>query len=172
MYPKVFEDFLKSREKDGDMSMMGSDIFFHGLAVGETCEVKVSEGRELVIKLIEVRDVDENGYRDLVFEVDGNMRIVKIKDHSIQNAEQNATTQFADPDDPTQVGANIPGNIVKVLMKAGDEVEENQPIAVIEAMKMESNILATTTGVITDIDVKEGDVVKSGQLIAVIDPAK
>ena len=172
MYPKVFEDFLKSREKDGDMSMMGSDIFFHGLAVGETCEVKVSEGRELVIKLIEVRDVDENGYRDLVFEVDGNMRIVKIKDHSIQNAEQNATTQFADPDDPTQVGANIPGNIVKVLMKAGDEVEENQPIAVIEAMKMESNILATTTGVITDLDVKEGDVVKSGQLIAVIDPAK
>ncbi len=40
-----------------------------------------------------------------------------------------------------EVGANIPGNIIRVLVKEGDTVEEKQPIAVIEAMKMETNIL-------------------------------
>ena len=45
LYPKVFEDYLKSLEKDGNFRLMGSDIFFHGLAEGETCEVKIAEGK-------------------------------------------------------------------------------------------------------------------------------
>ena len=36
LYPKVFEDYLKSLEKDGNFRLMGSDIFFHGLSEGET----------------------------------------------------------------------------------------------------------------------------------------
>ena len=44
----------------------------------------------------------------------------------------------------------------------GDEVEEKQPIAVIEAMKMETNILATQKGVIDKIYISEGQQVKAG----------
>ena len=50
MYPKVFEDYHKSLKKDGNFRYMGSDIFFHGLEEGETCEVKLEEGKVLVIK--------------------------------------------------------------------------------------------------------------------------
>ena len=42
---------------------------------------------------------------------------------------------YADENNPLEVGSNIPGNIIKVLVKEGDVVEANQPIATIEAMK-------------------------------------
>ena len=73
---------------------------------------------------------------------------------------------YADEDDPTEIGANIPGNIVKLFIKEGDEVKEKQPIAVIEAMKMETNILSPIKGIIDRIYVKEMQQVKAGELIA------
>ncbi|WP_293162098.1 biotin/lipoyl-containing protein, partial [Mogibacterium sp.] len=60
--------------------------------------------------------------------------------------------------------------IVKVIAKAGDEVKKGEPIAVIEAMKMETNVLALRDGVIEKVYVKEADSVKSGQLIATLEP--
>ena len=65
-----------------------------------------------------------------------------------------------------EIGANIPGNILKILVKEGEAVEEKQPIAVIEAMKMETNILATAKGIVDTIYVHEGQQVKAGELVA------
>lgn len=167
MYPKVFEDYQNSLKKEGSFRYMGSDIYFHGLEEGETCEVKLEEGKILVIKLHEIRGVDPEGNRDLVFEVNGNRRIVKIKDEDMQSAVSSiATVRFANEDDPMEIGANIPGNIIKILVKQGEKVSEKQPIAVIEAMKMETNILATAEGIVEDIFVNEGQQVKAGELIA------
>jgi pyruvate carboxylase len=170
MYPKVYEDYLNSVKKEGDFRNMGSDIFFHGLALGETCEVKLEEGKELVVKFNEMREPDEDGMRELDFEVNGNRRTVRIKDKDVQAAVTSVSTRFAEEDDPNQVGANIPGNIVKVLVAEGDHVKVDEPIAVIEAMKMETNILATAEGDIKEIAVKEGQQVKAGELVAIIEP--
>lgn len=166
LYPKVFEDYLKSLEKDGNFRLMGSDIFFHGLAEGETCEVKIAEGKELVVRLSDIRETDEEGFRNVVFEVNGNRSAVKIKDEAANMAGAASQIVYADADDPTEIGANIPGNIIKVLINEGDEVDEKQPIAVIEAMKMETNILAPIKGVVDKIYIKEGQQVKAGELIA------
>ena len=134
---------------------------------GETCEVKVREGRELIIKLASATDLDEDGFRDVIFDVNGNRSAVRIKDKAAAvTGGGGAKTVFADPDDPTEIGANIPGTILKVLVAEGDEVEEKQPVAVIEAMKMETNILATSKGVVDKIHVAEGDQVKAGELVA------
>jgi pyruvate carboxylase len=73
---------------------------------------------------------------------------------------------IADADNDLEIGANIPGNIVKVLVKEGEAVKASQPIAVIEAMKMETNIISSMDGTIDKIYVKQGDQVVSGQLIA------
>lgn len=53
-----------------------------------------------------------------------------------------------------------------MLVKEGEEVKAGQPIAVIEAMKMETNIISAIDGVIDKIYVNQGDQVVSGQLIA------
>ena len=147
---------------------MGSDVFFHGLREGETSEVKLEEGKQLVVRLTEIRDVDKDGYRELDFEVNGNRRLVKIKDVQVEAAVTESGVNYANEDNPMEIGANIPGNIVKLLVNVGDKVEEKQPVAVIEAMKMETNIIAKAAGEIDEICVKKGDQVKSGQLIAVI----
>lgn len=166
LYPKVFEDYLKSLEKDGNFRLMGSDIFFHGLAEGETCEIKIAEGKELVVRLDNAREVDEEGFVNVIFEVNGNRSAVKIKDAAANIAATASQIVYADAEDPSEIGANIPGNIVKVLVKEGDEVDEKQPIAVIEAMKMETNILAPSKGVVDKIYIGEGQQVKAGELIA------
>lgn len=165
IYPKVFEDYVKSIKKDGSFRYMGSDIFFHSLAEGETCEVKLGEGRVLIVKLQEVRPVDNEGMREAIFEVNGNRRIIKIKDKTVTTNSSNSVL-YADEDNPMEIGANIPGNIIKVLVKEGETVEANQPIAVIEAMKMETNILATAGGTVERIYVSEGQQVKAGEMVA------
>ena len=168
MYPKVYEEYQKSIKKDGHFTLMGSDVFFHGLREGETCEVKLDEGKELVIRLTEVRDVDKEGFRDLDFEVNGNRRVVRIKDNQVEAAVSSSSARYADEENPMEIGANIPGNIVKVLVNEGDTVADQQPIAVIEAMKMETNIIARTSGEVEKIFIKKGQQVKAGQLIALL----
>ncbi len=72
---------------------------------------------------------------------------------------------LADPDDKSQVGSSIPGMISKLNVKPGDPVEENQVVAVIEAMKMEINIVARIRGAVDQVLIKEGSSVKAGELI-------
>ncbi len=170
LYPKVFTDYAKNTRGIGQFKKMGSDIFFHGLAEGETCEIKIEEGKVMIVKLVEVKGINKEGMRDVVFEVNGNRRVVKVKDNNIKALGiVEDKTVMADSDNPAQVGANIPGNVIKVLVTAGEEVEEKQPVAVVEAMKMETNILATMKGKIKNVAVSEGDAVKSGQLIVEIE---
>ena len=80
LFEKVYEDYLKKLETDGDYRKMGSDIFFHGLSVGETCEIKIEEGNEMVIKLLEVKGHNPDGTVDCVFELNGARMVVSVKD--------------------------------------------------------------------------------------------
>jgi len=165
MYPKVYEDYLKEKE-NGDYRYMASHLFFHSLLEGETADVKHSTGKRTVVKLIEIRPVNTEGYRDVMFEVNGNHRVVSIKDNNATVAGSKESVLFADPVNAMEIGANIPGNIVKLLVKESEKVALNQPIAIIEAMKMETNIIATSEGTLQQFFVKEGEKVKSGQLVA------
>ena len=167
LYPKVFEDYITSLEKDGSFRLMGSDIFFHGLAEGETCEIKLAEGKQIIVKLTSSsRDTDDEGFKTVIFEVNGNRTAVKIKDKSAAISANSSQIMYADEENPAEIGANIPGNIVKLLVKEGDEVSEKQPVAVVEAMKMETKILAPMKGTVDKIYVEEGQQVKAGELIA------
>lgn len=168
LYPDVFEDYLKFVDEYGDVSRMGSDVFFHGLAEGETCEIEVEEGRTLIVQLVEIGRHDEEGNRNLVFEVNGNRREIKIKDKTRRDtgiSTKADNTVMADPENKNEVGSSIPGNINKVLVNEGDEVKEGQSLIIIEAMKMETNIVAPVSGVIEFIAVKEGQQVKTGELL-------
>ncbi len=166
LYPKVFEDYLTLLKKEGSFRYMDSDIFFHGIMEGSIGEVEISEGKILVIKLVEIKNPDEDGNRELIFQVNGLMRQITINDKAAVTKASKQMVVTADPDDEHEIGANIPGNIVKILVKEGEEVKAGQPIAVIEAMKMETNIISAIDGVIDKIYVNQGDQVISGQLIA------
>ena len=66
------------------------------------------------------------------------------------------------------VTAPMPGTVTKILVKDGDTVTENQPLMILEAMKMENNINADHDGKIIEIKVNKGDSVLEGADLVVI----
>jgi biotin carboxyl carrier protein len=56
-----------------------------------------------------------------------------------------------------------------VLVAVGDDVEAEQPVCVLEAMKMENHINAQKSGKVTEVRVKAGDTVGAGDILAVIE---
>ena len=165
LYPKVFEEYVTYVKDQGDFSKMGSDIYFYGLAEGETSEVEMEEGKVLVIKLLEIGRLDNDGTRTLYFEVNDSRRAIKVSDCTSSEITAMLNTQMADLDDEKEIGASIPGNITKILVSPGEKVEENQTVAIIEAMKMETNVVSNTEGTVDSISVTEGQSVEVGQLL-------
>ena len=67
-----------------------------------------------------------------------------------------------------EIHAQIPGLISQIFVKEGDDIESNQKLFILEAMKMENELTAKTNGEISEIKVKEGDTVDTGMLLMVI----
>ena len=83
-------------------------------------------------------------------------------------ADSVVKTVMADPNDKSQTGASIPGMVCKVAVKPGDTVKQNDVLVVIEAMKMETSIVARMDGTVDEMFVKEGQSVKAGELLLTI----
>ena len=163
LYPKVYEEFLQKRREYGYISRLGSHIFFHGMAPGETSQVDIEDGKTLAIKYVGLGELNDDGERAVLFELNGVRREVTVTDNSA--ADQVKKVPMADPDDKLQIGAQIPGAVSKIFVKKGDAVKTGEVLAVIEAMKMETSVLALTDGTISDIRVSAGDTVKHGELL-------
>ena len=162
-YPKVLEDYFKNRAEYGYITRLGSHVYFHGLAVGETNRVNIEDGKTLVIKYLGLGDANEDGTRVVQFELNGMRREINVQDKHAKASVH--AVEKADPDDVMQVGASIPGAVSKVLVKKGDAVKENDVLLIIEAMKMETSVVARADGVVSDIKVEAGDSVVAGQLL-------
>lgn len=67
-----------------------------------------------------------------------------------------------------KVTAPMPGNILSVLVKEGDTVKEGQQLMILEAMKMENEILSPCAGKVTSVAVNKGSTVESGSLLCTI----
>ena len=67
------------------------------------------------------------------------------------------------------VVAPMPGRVVKVLVATGDAVVDRQPVAVLEAMKMQNDVRAARAGRVVDIKAVEGALVEAGSVLLVID---
>ena len=166
IYPKVVEEYWKHSKEYGYLMRMGSHVFFNGLALGETNKINIEDGKTLVIKYLGLGDHNDDGTRNVIFELNGTRREVAVVD---KNAKVTGKTiKMADPQDKSHVGASIPGMVTKVNVKPGDKVEENQVLAVIEAMKMETSVVARMAGTVDEVLVKEGGNVKAGELLITI----
>nr|VFJ54859.1 MAG: methylmalonyl-CoA carboxyltransferase 1.3S subunit [Candidatus Kentron sp. DK]VFJ59682.1 MAG: methylmalonyl-CoA carboxyltransferase 1.3S subunit [Candidatus Kentron sp. DK] len=63
------------------------------------------------------------------------------------------------------IACPLSGTVWKVLVKVGDVVEANQDLLILEAMKMETNVVSTMAGTVKNVAVAEGDAVSQGQLL-------
>ena len=65
----------------------------------------------------------------------------------------------------SEIVASMAGNVWKVLVKVGDQVEEGQDVVILESMKMEIPIAAESGGTVKEVKVNEGEFVNEGDII-------
>jgi propionyl-CoA carboxylase alpha chain len=90
-------------------------------------------------------------------------------------ADLRVVPRFVDPAEAGQAGSltsPMPGAVVRVLVDQGATVAARQPLLVLEAMKMEHEVVAPAGGVLTELRVAAGDQVQTGALLAVIEEAE
>lgn len=69
----------------------------------------------------------------------------------------------------TDVVAQMPGTIIEILVKVGDQVVEDQEVMILESMKMENPVYAPCNGTVKEIKIKTGDKVATDQVLMVIE---
>lgn len=163
LYPKVYEDYCRHFETYNDVTGLESHVYFYGLRKGEETTLPLDEGKELIIKFIDMSEPDENGYRLLDFEINGSVREVKILDKNLEVKADNRIK--ADKNNPGHLGSTIPGTVGKVLVKEGEEVSVNTALMTVEAMKMETTVVSKVDGIVDKIYVKEGEQVNQEDLL-------
>lgn len=103
--------------------------------------------------------------------VNGTVYSVTVEEMN-ENEIKSAPAQA--PAAPKAVGAGetisvpMPGTILSVKVKAGDAVKKGQVLAILEAMKMENEIMAPADGTVTSVSVAEGAAVKTGDVLCTI----
>jgi pyruvate carboxylase subunit B len=73
------------------------------------------------------------------------------------------------PTGPGDVATSMPGKVIKVLVKQGQSVKKDELVLIVEAMKMESQVLAPIAGTVKTLYVKEGDDVKPDETLLVVE---
>ena len=68
----------------------------------------------------------------------------------------------------TKITAPMPGNILDIKVNVGDSVKENQVVIILEAMKMENEIISSVAGTVTGINVTKGQTVASGDTLLTV----
>ncbi|HUR48127.1 MAG TPA: acetyl-CoA carboxylase biotin carboxylase subunit [Acidimicrobiales bacterium] len=129
-------------------------------------------------------EADEKVRREVEVEVDGRRLKVALYVPESQMAPVGVPARAAAPraarGRPAKGGGSaavgsgsvtvpMQGTVTKVMVAVGDEVAVGQPICVLEAMKMENNILAEKAGKIAEVRVAPGDTVSAGDVVAVIE---
>jgi pyruvate carboxylase len=163
MYPEVFEQLADHQRQFSDVSVLPTPVFFYGMTAGEEIAVDIEPGKTLIIKFLTVGDVHHDGTRSVFFELNGQPREVTVPDHSLQGVV--AERLKADPKNSKQIGANMPGLVVTVAVQPGDQIVAGQKLLTLEAMKMETTILADVDSKVAEVHVVAGSHVETGDLL-------
>ncbi len=163
LYPKVFTGAYNHHLKYGNVMNIPTKNFFYGMTPEEEIIVKLDQGKTLLVQLISIGDPNEEGKVTVFFKINGQTRNVEVQDSSIK--VDKIVHAKVDKADAKQIGAPLQGSLSSVLVKAGQEVKKNEPLFIIEAMKMETTITANEDGVIKKIVLKSGTMVEADDLV-------
>jgi pyruvate carboxylase len=163
MYPKVFLDYMGRHRDYGPVRTLPTHTFFYGMKQGEEISAEIDPGKTLEIRLLTVSDITDDGYAKVFFEINGEPRLIKVKNRSVQSLI--AARPKADPDNSKHIGAPMPGVVTSLGVKAGAEIKQGDLLLTIEAMKMETGIHAEFDGVISAVNVQPGDQIDAKDLL-------
>jgi pyruvate carboxylase len=169
LFPGPTRAFQQTREVFGDLSVLDTVDYLYGLTAGAEHVVEIERGVQLYVGLEAIGEADDKGIRTVMTTLNGQLRPVFVRDRSITVEARQA--EKADTTRPGQVAAPFSG-VVTLKTLVGDVVTAGQPVASIEAMKMEAAITAPVDGVVERLAIAETAQVDAGDLLVVIRPAQ
>ncbi|MBP9838228.1 MAG: pyruvate carboxylase [Proteobacteria bacterium] len=162
-YPKVFKEFATFYGEYGDVSVLPSLEFFYGLEQAKELEIDIEQGKRLYINLKAIGEPNEEGERTLFYELNGQPRNIIILDKKIK--PQKVANVLADPQNKKQIPAPLTGVIASIEVKITDNVKKDQPLFILEAMKMQTVVSSPADGKIKRLVLLPGTKVKVGDLV-------
>jgi biotin carboxyl carrier protein len=110
--------------------------------------------------------VNGNRYEVDVEEVrNGEARSAPVQKSEVKPAVQAQKSDSSVPSGAETVKAPMPGTIIKVNVKTGDQVRKGQPLLILEAMKMENEICAPGDGTVASVNASQGASVNTGDVL-------
>jgi len=166
LFPAPTKEFERMRTTYGKLTNVPTLDYLYGLEPETEHVVELRKGLQLFVGLEAIGEADSKGFRTVMAKLNGQLRPVTVRDHSISSVE--STAEKADPANPSHAAAPFTG-VVTPKVEVGQTVSAGQPIASIEAMKMEASIAAPISGKIVRLGVAGPTPVEGGDLIAVIE---
>ncbi|MDX1907019.1 MAG: pyruvate carboxylase [Bacteroidia bacterium] len=161
LYPKVFDGYYQHLMTYDEVSNIPTLPFFYPMKPNEEILVEIEPGKKLLIQFLYMLEPNEDGVRPVFFRINGMTRAIDIRDNRVKVAK----AEHRKIAGPGEVGAPLQGRLTKIFVAAGDEVKRNQPLFVIEAMKMESTIAAPLAGRVRKVHLSEGIMVGQDDLV-------
>ena len=161
LYPKVFEAYYAHFQSYDSVAKLPTRAFFYPMQPNEEILVRIAPGKKLLISYMYTLEPDEDGNRAVYFKINGQTRAIPVRDKRIQvqKVEHRKVRGSGD------IGAPLQGKLTAILVEEGEEVRKNQPLFVIEAMKMESTITAPHAGVVKSLPLRAGVMVEQDDLV-------
>ena len=166
LFPGPTKDYLANRAAYGNLDHVETIDYLYGLEAGHEHVVEISKGVQLFVGLEAIGSPDAKGNRTVMATLNGQLRPIDIRDRKI--AVDTPQAEKADANNLGHVAAPFSG-AVTVTVVEGVHVEVGQPVAIIEAMKMEATITATAAGVVRRIAISKTQAVDAGDLILVVE---
>ena len=166
LFPAPTKEYLTNLAAYGNLDQVDTVDYLYGLEQGREHVVEIAKGVQLFVGLEAIGSPDTKGNRTVMATLNGQLRPIDIRDKKISVDIPQA--EKADPSNLGHIAAPFSG-AVTVTVVEGVHVEIGQPVAIIEAMKMEATITSTSAGVVRRIAISKTKAVDAGDLILIVE---
>lgn len=165
LYPKVYQDYYNFIGTYSNIWNIPTTAFFYGMKQNEEISFDIGPGKNIIVKYLNVTAADADGNRQVYFKLNGQNRHIQVTDKSL-NIEVISNKKVSTE---KEIGAPLQGKLTSVLVSVGDEVTKNTPLFLIEAMKMESTVVAPFEGKVVHIELKPNSMVMQDDLVVTLE---
>ena len=126
---------------------------------------------------VEIEEIDENNVQNITCKVPSTSPVQTTTSSptistppqpQVQTPPPAKAKQSADTINGQKVTAPMPGKIMTICFAQGETVKKGEPVVILEAMKMQNELLSPCDGVVQSLNISEGQNVKSGEVIMII----
>jgi pyruvate carboxylase len=165
MYPKVMQDYCAHVLAHGDTSPLPTPVFFYGPQLQQELAVEIDPGKTLLVVLQSISPDGDTAHK-VQFELNGQSRTVRVAAAHAEGADSGRP--LAESGNPWHVAAPMPGAIVNVAVQPGQRVSAGDTLLSLEAMKMETHVVAERDAEVEAVYVAPGDRVQAKELLILL----